>query len=300
MPYPMSSSHAGTALHLHSDARAHAGADVDGEERDALIRRCGLSAEAIEQISQLQRTLSMSFAEAALHLGFATPGDIDGSAGLPRLPVPSRQGIPSGQLVLAHQPDHPRNEQILSLRMELMLRHELPDEANIFAVVSPSNGEGRSQLAAELAIAFAKLGRPTLLVDADLRNPQQHSLFSVANDMGLSQALSREAYAPLHSVARLPALRVLTAGAPPSNPLELLSDPRFETLVEGWRQRFDFVVLDTPPLSRFADALAVATVVGRVLALSHARHTRYADTRTLLRRLTATRSRILGAVINHF
>jgi protein-tyrosine kinase len=95
-------------------------------------------------------------------------------------------------------------------------------------------------------------------------------------------------------------MHLLTAGPTPTNPLELLSDGRFEKLVTEWRNAYEFLVLDTPPLSKCADGIAVATLAGRVLLLSRAQHTSYAGTRDMLRRLASTQSRILGAVINHF
>ncbi|HUR40011.1 MAG TPA: CpsD/CapB family tyrosine-protein kinase [Verrucomicrobiae bacterium] len=207
---------------------------------------------------------------------------------------------PGEQLLLAHSPYHPRSEQIRMLRTELLLRHEPGGGANVVAVMSPCALEGRSQLAAELAIAFSQLGRPTLLVDADLRHPQQHVLFNVDNASGLAQAIERDSVPRFHSVANLPSLFLLPAGPAPPNPLELLSSRSFETLAGEWRQHFEYVVVDTPPVSRYADGLAVATITGRVLSLSRARRTPYRDTREMMRRLGATQSRILGAVINHF
>jgi receptor protein-tyrosine kinase len=220
----------------------------------------------------------------------------DGNALLNREP----QAAPAPGLTLAHAPFHPRSEHIRMLRTELLLRHEAGDSANVVAVLSPCAGEGRSQLAADLAIAFAQLGRPTLLVDADLRRPRQHQLFEADNTRGLAHALVREEPPQLQAVRGVPTLFILTAGAPPTQPLELLSDRRFEALADEWRQRFQFVVLDTPPVSQYADGLAVATIIGRVLWLSRARRTPYRHTRDMLRRLAATHSRILGAVINHF
>lgn len=214
--------------------------------------------------------------------------------------VQERPCVPADCLVLAHSPYHPRSEQIRMLRTELLLRHDAAEGANLTAVLSPCAGEGRSQLAAELAIAFAQLGRPTLLVDADLRHPQQHVLFNADNTRGLAHAMARNEVPRFQAVQGVPSLFLLTAGAPPANPLELLSDRCFESMVGDWRERFQFVVLDTPPVSRYADGLAVATIVGRVLSLSRARHTPYRDTRDMMRRLGATQSRILGAVINHF
>lgn len=213
---------------------------------------------------------------------------------------PERAGVPVAQLVLAHSPYHPRSEQIRMLRTELLLRHEEDDGANVVAVLSPGTREGRSQLAAELAIAFAQLGQPTLLVDADLRRPQQHVLFNLDNSHGLSDALAQDEAPRFHDVTGLPALYVLAAGPPPHNPLELLSSRSFEVMASYWRSHFRFVVIDTPPVSQYADGLAVATIIGRILSLSRARHTRYRDTRDMMRRLAATQSRILGAVINHF
>lgn len=207
---------------------------------------------------------------------------------------------PGERLIMAHDPYDPRCEKIRALRTELLLRRELIDRADIVALLSPCAGEGRSLLAAELAIAFAQTGRPTLLVDADLRRPQQHVLFGTDNRQGLSQALEYDATPLLHTVQGLPRMSVLTAGAVPANPLELLSSRGFASMIEDWRNNFEFVVIDTAPITHFSDGLAVARLVGRVLALSRAQHTPYKDMQDMLRRLAATRSQILGAVISHF
>ena len=212
----------------------------------------------------------------------------------------AHQAAPGAGLVPAHLPYHQRSEQIRLLRTELLLRHDSSDRANALAVVSAQPGEGRSQLAAELAISFAQLGQPTLLVDADLRNPSQHALFGADNRTGFASALAHEARPAPQPVAGLRALSLLTAGPLPPNPLELLSDRCFEDMVAQWCSAFQFVVLDTPPIARYADALAVATVTGRVLTLCRATRAAFRDTRDMTRRLAATRARTLGAVINHF
>lgn len=207
---------------------------------------------------------------------------------------------PDERLIMAHDPYDPRCEKIRALRTELLLRRESDNRADIVALLSPCAGEGRSMLAAELAIAFAQMGRPTLLVDADLRRPQQHLLFGTDNRQGLSQAIEYGVKPQLHTVHGLPHMSLLTAGAVPSNPLELLSSSRFSSMIDDWRDSFEFVVIDTAPVMHFSDGLAVASLVGRVLALSRAQHTPYKHMQDMLRRLAATRSKILGAVINHF
>lgn len=207
---------------------------------------------------------------------------------------------PGDRLIMAHDPYDPRCEKIRMLRTELLLRRESIGRADIVALLSPCAGEGRSLLAAELAIAFAQLGRPTLLVDADLRRSQQHLLFGADNRQGLAQALERGTTPQFHSVQGLSRMSLLTAGTAPDNPLELLSSSNFALMIEDWRDSFEFVVIDTPPVQLFSDGLAVANHVGRVLALSRAQHTPYKDMQDMLRRLAVTRSQILGGVISHY
>ena len=202
--------------------------------------------------------------------------------------------------LLACDPLDPRGERIRALRTELMLRGGQSARADFVALLSPCTGEGRSILAAELALAFAQTGRSTLLVDSDLRRPRQHDLFGTDNRMGLSQAICTGEPPLLRSVEGFRNMSLLTAGLIPPNPLELLSSDTFGALVERWRRTFEVVVFDTAPMKHYADALAVASHVGRVLALSRAEHTPANELRDMLRRLAVTRSHILGAVINRF
>ena len=211
-----------------------------------------------------------------------------------------RAARPTDLLLIAHDHLDPRGEKIRALRTELMLRRGPTVRADLLALMSPCHGEGRSLLAAELAIAFAQTGRPTLLVDADLRHPRQHALFGADNAIGLAQAIESGDTPHLLRVQGLPRMSLLTAGPIPSNPLEMLLSDTFASLVEEWRRNFDYVVFDTAPMKNYADALAVASLVARVLTLSRAQHTPAKEMRDMLRRLSFTRSQILGTVISHF
>jgi receptor protein-tyrosine kinase len=215
-------------------------------------------------------------------------------------PRVSRFAKPTARLAAACDSFNPRCERIRALRTELLVRREPGDHAEVIALLSPGAGDGRSQLAAELAIAFAQLNRPTLLVDADLRYPSQHLLFAADNTSGLTQAIEQGTMPHFQPVEGFRHLSLLTSGPAPDNALELLLNKRLAVLVEEWRQSFDFVVLDTAPISQYSDALAIASLVRRVLVLSRARHTPYKDVRDVLSRLAAMRSQVVGAVINHF
>jgi Mrp family chromosome partitioning ATPase len=104
----------------------------------------------------------------------------------------------------------------------------------------------------------------------------------------------------MHGVEGLPELAVLTSGPISSNPLELVSSRRFERLMTALRRQYDFIVIDTPAVSQYADALQVATLAQRVLVVSRSEATSLQSLKDMLRRLTVTESRILGAVINRF
>lgn len=278
--------------------------EVDDEEtalQQALIRCSGLSPEAVAKITHAARVLDVGFIDAALSTGFVSQEDVDYArrASAPatlRGPLPR----PGSELALSRNPFDVRSEKVLALRTELLLRHDADTRANMVALLSPSPGEGRSRLCAELALSFAQLGHPTLLVDADFRNPRQHLLFEADNESGLSRAIAKRESPRLQPVENMPQMSLLTAGPKPLNPLELLSDNHFERMVREWRNNYEFVIVDTSPINPYSDGLAVATLIGRVLVLSRANHTRYAQQKEMLRKLAVTRSQILGAVINHF
>lgn len=297
----------------------------DEELVEALVERCKLSQADVANIQETMQTMGARFADAAVHLGLVTPGDIvditaelmkqranRGASIIERVMMrgrPSSRGLkvphlgtasPGPQLVIAHNPDCEHSEQLRALRTDLLLLSDLHNQANLLTILSPCAGEGRSQLAAEIAIAFSQLGRRTLLVDADLRKPGQHLLFSAPNDWGLGQCLAFGERISVYDVHGLPFLSMLAAGPAVPNPLELLSGNRLGPLIQTWRYHYDFVVIDTPPVSQYADGLAVATLARRVLITGRQAVTPYKQMKGMLRRIAMTQSQVLGAVLNEF
>jgi protein-tyrosine kinase len=212
----------------------------------------------------------------------------------------SDQLTPSAELIFAHDPHHPRSEAIRALRTRLLLARYDARHTGSIALLSPCPAEGRSQLCAELAIAFAQLGRPTLLVDADLRHPQQHVLFGGFNLTGLAQTLRHGEPPHVNRVQGVPDMALLTSGGIPPDPLELLSGDRFEQLVLDWQRDYDFVLIDTPPVTRYSDGLVVAAVVGRALIVTRAPATSFKDLKEMTRHLAAAPIHVVGAVLNRF
>jgi receptor protein-tyrosine kinase len=203
-------------------------------------------------------------------------------------------------LILAQDPQHPRSEVVRALRTRLLLTRDNSAQSGTFVVLSARPGEGRSILCAELAVAFAQLERRTLIVDADLRHPWQHALFSGPNLVGLAQALHRDEVPRIHGIEGIPHLALLTSGGTPPNPLELLSSDRLERLIRAWQREYEFIVIDTPPIGLYSDGLAIASAAGRALIATRAHATSFADLKELTRQLAVAPLRILGAVINRF
>jgi receptor protein-tyrosine kinase len=319
---PQGQAHAGhsAAAEPAIDAQAaHAHADP------VFLSHTHLSREKLDLIEQTMRVSGMSFTDSALHLGLLTQHEIEHAVAstLSQLAVeqPSlieaalRKASSGRDLVLRQGPpikpgprlvpvlDHSskHGEQIRALRTQLLLLSEASRSATCIAILSPRSGDGRSQLAAELALSFAQLGKRTLLVDADMRRPTLQNLFNCIPEAGLADAIATDSAPHLHPVQDLLDMKFLAAGHTlRTNPLELLSDNRFARIMQSWQNNYAFVVLDTPPIAEYSDALAIATLAGRALIIGRAKHTTYKDLRSMMRRLAITQTRVMGAVLNQF
>lgn len=217
-----------------------------------------LTPEKAESVLRLQKEKHLPFGEAAIKLGLLSPEDV--RFALARQYHYSyllkSNHIVSDELVAAYQPFSPQVESLRALRSQLMLRWFADEAQNkTLSIVSPGSKEGRSYLAANLAIVFSQLGERTLLIDANMRHPKQHKLFKLENSSGLSSILSGRADAnTIQRVASFMDLSVLTAGPIPPNPQELLGRPIFDSLLASASQDYDIILIDTPPASHCADA----------------------------------------------
>jgi len=209
---------------------------------------------------------------------------------------------PGAALAYAHDAGSLRSEQLRGLRTELLMRLGTRHGAATFAILGSRPGEGRSQLCAELALAFAQLAGRTLLVDANLRNPRLDKLFiGASSELGLSEVLlGKTRTLPLHRVVGPQNLGLLTAGTPPPNPADLLAGAQFKRLVADWSRSYDYVLIDTPPTAQYSDGIVIANAARNVVLVARRNQTSYADVTELQRRLDVTHTRIMGAVLNDF
>ncbi len=170
---------------------------------------------------------------------------------------------------------------------------------NSFVISSALHAEGKSTVAAYLAQAAAAMGQKVLLVDADLRLPQIHSLFDLPNEPGLSNVISTN-LPVLEAIQRSPwdNLFVLTAGYIPPDPTKLLSSKKLQNVMEQLGQKFDLVIYDTPPLLSLVDSNLVASHTdGTILVVLMDKTDRLVFMQAL-ERLKLSPTNVLGTICN--
>ena len=273
-----------------------------------LVEEGKLTANEIDRVLDTQRAAGVRFGEAAVRMGLISDNDVRFALAkqydFPHLVRDTEaKGIqPSNELVAAFAPFHPRTEELRALRTQLLIRWYNPEQGrNALVIVSPGSGEGRSYLAANLAVVFSQLGARTVLVDADLRAPRQHEIFGLPPGHGLSTLLSgrgeNKVTFPVHGLDRL---SVLPAGPLPPNPQELLSRPAFGALMKNLQSSFDVVIVDTPPARQFADAQSIAHRAGDALVVARKDHTAVSSTSKVVKELAGTGARVVGSIINAY
>jgi protein-tyrosine kinase len=270
---------------------------------EILVAGGKLRSEDTERVLDLQKREGIRFGEAAIRLGLLSPADIQLALSrqfaYPLLDP--RNDLVSREVTAAFQPFAPPLEALRTLRTQLMLQWFGREQGKrrTLAIVSPARQEGRTYLAANLAVAFAQLGLRTLLIDADLRHPRVAQLFGVDSSVGLSSMLSGRAHQPsLQSVPSLPSLALLPSGATPPNPQELLSRPAFEDLLTEAADRFDVTLVDTSAAHNTVDAKVVSARCGGSLMVTRKSITRAKHVAALKDELQATGVSVLGAVLN--
>jgi len=167
-------------------------------------------------------------------------------------------------------------------------------------VTSPGPGDGKSTTAANLAVVFAQSGKSVILVDADLRRPQQHRIFQRTASYGLSTALV-DAATPVTSFLQptdVPGLRLLTSGPIPPNPAELLGSQRMAQLLQVLNQEAEMVIVDSPPVLSVADAAILANAADGVVLVADAGRTRREMARRAKESLERAGANLLGMVLN--
>src|ERR1051326_4310335 len=167
-------------------------------------------------------------------------------------------------------------------------------------VTSGSPLEGKTTISVNTAVTFAQTGAKVLLIDCDLRRPRVHRHLDLENEAGLTTYLSgrEDIDSLIRSHELYPNMKVITAGPMPTNPADFLTSTEMRILLKVVGDRFDHVVLDSPPAISFADASIIATLVDGVVIVAHGDHTSRRSVKRVKQRLEAVGANVYGVVLN--
>ena len=239
-----------------------------------------------------------------LDQGLNTPDDIRERLGVPCLGVvPRYQPAREGKLAPNQQREFDTaSEAYRRLRTNLLF--SAPD-ADLKSVVltSARSGEGKTRTAANLAVALASSDKRVVLIDADMRRPNQHRLFGKLRDNGMSELILATTQGRIPSLngthaTKHPNLSLITSGTIPPNPSELLTSHRAKLLLHSLAAKHDMLVIDTPPADVVTDALGLAADASATILVVEAGRTNAAQANAVIESLRGVGANVIGVVLN--
>ncbi|WP_219837814.1 CpsD/CapB family tyrosine-protein kinase [Paenibacillus sp. R14(2021)] len=202
-------------------------------------------------------------------------------------------------LIAETHPTSTVSEAYRSLRANLEFSNR-GEAVKSIAFTSALPGEGKSTIAANIAVAYAQANRRVLVIDANLRKPAQHELFGLSNVQGLSTALTKPGeLSDVIQRTSIGNLKVITAGPVPSNPSELLESIPMTNLLESAKGSFDIVIIDTPSIMSVSDGLVVASKSDGVVLVMQAGKVKNQIALQAKASLEYGNAKLIGAVLNN-
>lgn len=201
-------------------------------------------------------------------------------------------------LITIKDPKSPISEAYRTLRTNVLFS-SVDEQLKAIVITSSGPGEGKTTSSANLAVVLSQGDKKVLLMDCDLRKPKVHKMFKLSNQSGLSNILVGEAEfdSTVHKT-EIENLHVLTSGIRPPNPSELLSSSKMKSFLRGLREKYDFIILDTPPVIMVTDAQILSQYAdGSILVVSSGEAEREAviQAKKLLEKVAA---KIIGVILN--
>ena len=203
------------------------------------------------------------------------------------------------ELVVFSKPKSNISEDIRTIRTNLQF--SCSDGAKLILVTSSNQGEGKSFISSNLAIAYAQTGERTLLVDSDLRLGRAHKVFKVSNQKGFSNLILEQDiknYGEYIKKTEIPDLYVVPRGTVPPNPSELLNSSNTLKILEFFKRNFDHIIFDGVPINGLSDSLIMAKLVDRVIIVSCANYTKIDELENTQKALEKIDAHVAGVVLN--
>ncbi len=228
-----------------------------------------------------------------------SPDDITRQLKLPVLGIITRHNV-GEKPVTSTQPRSPVSEAFRSLRTNIQFA-SVDRPIRTLLVTSPSPEDGKSTVAANLAVILAQSGREVALVDADLRRPRVHKVFGLSNRQGISGLFVQPKLVINGTMqsTQVPGLSAITSGELPPNPAELLGSEKMFEILQNLLEEKDVLVIDTPPVMAVTDAAVLAPRVDGVIMVVKPGTTKFMACRQAVDQLEQVGARILGLVLNN-
>ena len=204
------------------------------------------------------------------------------------------------KIISIRKPKSPISESYRGIRTSIEFSN-LDKEMKVINVTSSMQGEGKSTVIANLAVSFANLEKKVLLLEGDLRNPSVHRMFNISNINGLTDILlNNKNFAECVHCTEVKNLHVLTCGAVPPNPSEILSSKKMKDFINELREYYDYIFIDTPPIGVVTDAGIISTYSDGCVFVVGSKQCDIEMAKIAKKRLEDVGANIIGAVLNKF
>jgi protein-tyrosine kinase len=264
-----------------------------------------LDKDQINAVLVHQKKSGLKFGEAAVALGLVNKEDVLWALSQ-QFHYPYQSAMDRGvgsELVVAIDPFNAPAEFFRGVRSDVLSSGLISGEKRrALAVCSTSSGDGKSYFAANFAVSLSQLGSRTLLLDADMRTPRQHEIFSLGDvSHGLSNILAgRSESNVIRPIDALPNLFLMPVGVVPPNPLELVQGGAFDHLISELLRKFEYIVVDTPAMAHGSDSKVIAMKCGSSLAIARKGRTKMDALSKLVKALRVPEHFFGGIVTNEF
>lgn len=218
--------------------------------------------------------------------------------------VPFHKSKTDEELIVHHHSKSVVSEAFKTIRTNIAFSKS-KEQSRTILFTSCNASEGKSWITANMAVAYAWSNKNVIIVDADMRKGRQHNIFGVSNENGLSECLREikdsEDYKTLKNYIKqtnVPKVHIMTIGAVPPNPSELLSSNKLSELIQMLKCVYDVVIIDGTPCNLVADSIPVSRIADSTILVTECRRTKIEDLKNVMKLIQNVGGNIEGAILN--
>jgi len=204
------------------------------------------------------------------------------------------------KIISIKEPKSPISECYRGIRTSIEFSN-LDKEMKVINITSSMQNEGKTTVITNLAVSFANLDKRVLLLEGDLRNPSVHRMFNISNINGVTDILLKnKPFADVVHCTPVKNLHVLTCGAMPPNPSEILSSNKMKQFLNSLREYYDYIFIDAPPIGVVTDAGIISTYSDGCVFVVGSKQCDIEMAKIAKQRLDDVKANIIGVVLNYF